>query len=69
MALRVQAVHQFGAKCQQLDAEFLAVVTVFFAVGAAQALGALEFGFEFEVEFAAFGHELASDKVTFFGFT
>jgi hypothetical protein len=47
----------------------LAVVAVFFAVCAAQALCAFEFGFEFEVEFAAFSHKLASNKVTFFGFT
>jgi hypothetical protein len=69
VALGVQAVHQLGAQCQQLNAQILSVVAVFFAVSAAQALGAFELGFEFEVEFAAFGHKLASDKVTFFGFT
>ena len=36
-------------------------------VGLAGGVGALELAFELQIEFAAFGHELATDEVAFFG--
>jgi hypothetical protein len=39
-----------------------------FEIGAAGIGSAFEFGLELDVQFAAFGNELASHKVAFFGF-
>jgi hypothetical protein len=64
----VEAVHQVGAQRQQLLAEFLKFRALAFELGPAGFGGALELALELQVEFAAFGNELAADVIAFFGF-
>ena len=65
---QVQARHQVGAQRQQFLAELLQLGAFALEVGPAGLVGALEFGLELQIEFAAFGDELATDVIAFFGF-
>ena len=67
-SLEVERVEQAGAQGQQVFAELLQFGAFALEVGLAGFVGAFELALELEVEFAAFGHELATDEVAFFGF-
>ncbi len=65
---QAQRFGQVGAQVQQLFAQVLQFVAFALEIGAAGIGRAFEFALELQVQFAAFGNELASDEVAFFGF-
>jgi hypothetical protein len=65
-----QALHQVAAQGQQVCAELLQFGAFAFEFGAAGAIkAAFELALVLQVEFAAFGNELTTDEIAFFGFT
>ena len=69
VALVQQALAQIGAQRQQVFAKLLALVALAFQVGFAGRVCAFELALVGQVELAAFGHEHATDKIAFFGFS
>ena len=68
LVAEVELVEQAGAQREQGFAERLEFGAFAFEVGLACRVGAFELALELKVEFAAFGDELATDEVAFFGF-
>ena len=65
---QAQCIEQVGAQAQQVLAQVLQRIAFALQVGAARVVGAFELGFEFDVQFAAFGNKLTAHKIAFFGF-
>ncbi|MCY1365366.1 hypothetical protein D9M69_522100 [compost metagenome] len=64
-----EGVEQAGTQGEQFFAQFLQFGALALEFGAAGFVGAaLELALELQVEFAAFGNEVATDEIAFFGF-
>jgi hypothetical protein len=68
LVAEIELVEQAGTQREQGFAQRLQFGALAFEVGLACSVRALELALELQIEFAAFGHELAADEVAFFGF-
>jgi hypothetical protein len=69
LVAQVQAGQQLGAQGQQVFAEFLQFGALALEIGSTGFIRTLEFALEFQVAWAAFGDELASNEIALFQFS
>ena len=63
---QLEALEQVGAQRQQLAAEVLQLIALALEFGTGGTVGSLEFGFQLDVQFAAFSNEMTSHEIAFF---